>query len=162
MADQLLSLDADIDCFQEIFEEKALQSVIHEADTRGMELNAAVIPDRSKKYRRKAVFRKLAYQPYTDAALAFEPNANDGEPGQRCPGLAILSRFGFVGQPEIIQDLSPALEISFGDAGTYTLPRVSRPIMKERIPIGGQVVTVFNCHLKSKLGDFVGDEANIL
>lgn len=162
LADQLLTMDADIVCFQEIFEESALKAVIREADERGMELNSAVIPDRSKKYRRKAIFRKLAYDPYTDAGLAFAPNANDGEPGQRRPGVAVLSRFGFVGTPEIIQDLDPALEIKFGDAGTYTLPRVSRPILKVRVPVGDQVITIFNCHLKSKLGEFEADEANLL
>ncbi len=161
LAEQLLTMDTDIVCFQEIFEESALRDVINEADARGSELNDAVIPDRSKKYRRKAIFRKLAYQPYTDAALAFAPNANDGEPGQRRPGLAVLSRFGFVGEPEIIQDLSPAVTVQFGDNGHFTLDRVSRPIMKVRIPVGGQVITVFNCHLKSKLGEFEANEADL-
>ncbi len=60
----------------------------------------------NKRYARKAIFRKLAYADYTDAALAFAPNANDGEAGERRPGLAILSRYGFVGEPEVTQ-LSP-------------------------------------------------------
>ena len=160
MADQIVKLGADIIGFQEIFEEDALRAVISEADRRGIATNEATLPDRTKRYAKKAIFRKLAYAPYTDAALAFAPNANDGEPGQRRPGLAILSRFGFTGKPEIIQNLSPALKIPMrdmggGDGGHYTLSRLSRPIQKVRIPVGNRVVTVFNCHLKSKLGEFI-------
>ncbi|MEL7213438.1 MAG: endonuclease/exonuclease/phosphatase family protein [Pseudomonadota bacterium] len=159
LADQLLTLDADIVCFQEIFEKEALDAVIAEADRRGAEANEAVIPARTKRYHRKAIFRKLAYRPYTDAALTFAPNANDGDPGSRRPGVAVLSRFGFVGTPEIIQDLPEPLEIPFSDldgsdGGSYRITRLSRPILKVRVPVGGRVVTVFNCHLKSKLGEY--------
>jgi hypothetical protein len=162
MADQILTLDADIVGFQEIFEEEALREVIAEADARGIQANAATVPDRSKRYHRKAIFRKLAYGPYGDTGLAFAANVNDtGQPGQRRPGLAILSRFGFVGTPEVIQELEPPLDIPMShlggeeEAGYYTLRCLSRPILKARIPINGQVVTVFNCHLKSKLGEFI-------
>ena len=162
IADQLLSMDADIIGFQEIFEEDALRDVITETDSRGLEANAANLPGPSKSYRRKAIFRKLAYTPYTNAALAFAPNINDtGEPGRRRPGLAILSRLGFAEPPEIIQDLSLPVDIPMAsldgeeDAGRFQLRRLSRPILKVRIPIGGQTVTVFNCHLKSKLGEFI-------
>ncbi|WP_224824822.1 endonuclease/exonuclease/phosphatase family protein [Cognatishimia sp. MH4019] len=159
LADQLLTLDADIVCFQEIFEQEALETVIAEADRRGAEANEAVIPDRNKRYHRKAIFRKLAYRPYTDAALAFAPNANDGAPGQRRPGVAVVSRFGFVGAPEVIQVLPEPLEIPFsdlggGDGGSYRISRLSRPVLKVRVPVGRRVVTVFNCHLKSKLGEY--------
>ncbi|MEP5757730.1 MAG: endonuclease/exonuclease/phosphatase family protein [Litoreibacter sp.] len=157
LADQVISLGADIIGFQEIFSERALRDVIAEADKRGEALNSDVIPDRSKRYRKKAIFRKLAHKSYRDAALAFAPNLNDGKPGERRPGLAIVSRFGFVGEPEIIQDLSPAIEIPLGD-GAFKLTRVSRPILKARVPVGDQVITVFNCHLKSKLGEFERSE----
>ncbi|MEL6412299.1 MAG: endonuclease/exonuclease/phosphatase family protein [Pseudomonadota bacterium] len=165
MADQLLTLDADIVCFQEIFEETSLQAVVDEASTRAKELNSSTIPDKSKRYHRKAIFRKLAVGPYDRATLAFAPNSADtGEPGQRRPGLAVLSRLGFEGSPEIIQDLKTPLRIDFPplrgmegshDAGHYTLTRISRPILKVRVPVGDRVITVFNCHLKSKLGEFV-------
>lgn len=163
MADQLLTLDADIVGFQEIFEAEALEAVIEEADSRAGELNAAAIPDKSKRYHRKVIFRRLAVDGYGDASLAFAPNAADtGAPGERRPGVAILSRFGFAGEPEIIQDLDPALTIPFpalrgleGEAGHYTLRRLSRPILKARVPMGGQTITVFNCHLKSKLGEYI-------
>ncbi|MEM7732779.1 MAG: endonuclease/exonuclease/phosphatase family protein [Pseudomonadota bacterium] len=163
MADQLLTMNADIVGFQEIFEEDALRAVIDEASERADTLNAASVPDKSKRYHRKAIFRKLKVEPYTEAALAFAPNAADtGEPGQRRPGVAILSRFGFHGPPEIIQDLAEPLRIPFQplrgleptDAGHYVLRRISRPILKVRIPVGAQVITVFNCHLKSKLGEY--------
>ena len=160
LADQLLRMDADIVCFQEIFEEEALRNVIAEADTRGIAANDATIPDKSKPYRKKAIFRKLGYTPYTDAALVFAPNTNDGAPGQRRPGIALLSRFGFNGKLEIIQDLPaplriPMQELGGGDAGHYQITRLSRPILKVRVPVGRDTITVFNCHLKSKLGEFI-------
>ncbi|UZD89648.1 endonuclease/exonuclease/phosphatase family protein [Cognatishimia activa] len=164
MADQLLSMDADIVGFQEIFEEEALTDVISEADRRGAELNDAVIPGRDKRYHRKAIFKKLGFDGYKDAAVAFAPNINDtGEPGKRRPGVAVLSRFGFAEKPEIIQELAEPVQIPFqelggGDAGHFEITKISRPILKVRIPVGDQVVTVFNCHLKSKLGEFITPE----
>jgi endonuclease/exonuclease/phosphatase family metal-dependent hydrolase len=164
MADQLLSMNADIVGFQEIFEEDALRAVIEETNARATELNDATIPDRSKRYHRKVIFQKLKVEPYSEASLAFAPNAADeGVPGKRRPGLAILSRHGFEGQPEVIQDLPEPLRIPFAplrgmadaDAGHYTLRRLSRPILKARVRVGGRVVTVFNCHLKSKLGEYI-------
>jgi endonuclease/exonuclease/phosphatase family metal-dependent hydrolase len=169
LADQVLTLNADIVGFQEIFDEAPLRDVIAEADRRGSALNEDAIPDRSKRYHRKAIFRKLAHRSYSEAGLAFAPNANDGEPGERRPGLAILSRFGFVGTPEVIQELETPLVIPMEGGGEFTLTRLSRPIQKARVPVGARVVTVFNCHLKSKLGEFIRDpitgvaaEANLL
>ncbi|WP_299732542.1 endonuclease/exonuclease/phosphatase family protein [uncultured Tateyamaria sp.] len=160
LAEQIQTMDADIVGFQEIFEESALRDVLAKSDAGGIEDNAAHIPGPNKRYRRKAIFRKLAYSPYTDAALAVAPNVNDGGPGQRRPGVAILSRLGFVGAPEIIQDLEDPLDIGFGPmgpegGGSFRLTRLSRPILKVRAPVGSHVITVFNCHLKSKLGEFV-------
>ena len=165
MAEQLLTMDTDIVGFQEIFEQDALRDVIAQADTLGQTSNDAAIPDPSQRYHRKAIFRKLAYTPYGTTGLAFAPNCADtGEAGQRRPGVAIVSRFGFVGTPEIIQDLPDPVDIPFSalrgadtqdDAGHYRLRRLSRPILKARIPVDGQTITVFNCHLKSKLGEHV-------
>lgn len=158
LADQVMQLNSDVICFQEIFDEAPLQAVIDEADEAGNEANTANIPHPSKRYARKAIFRKLAYESYSDAKLAFAPNANDGEPGHRRPGLAILSKNGFAEPPEVIQQLPEPLEIPFtdldgSDGGTYKISRLSRPIQRVRIPVGDQIVTVFNCHLKSKLGE---------
>ncbi len=163
LANQLLRMNSDIVGFQEIFERPALEAVIAEADARGTASNADVIPDRSKRYHRKKIFEKLLYEAYGNEGLFFAPNLFDGEPGQRRPGLAILSRFGFDGTPEVIQELAHPLTIDFpelggGQAGSFTLTRLSRPIIKARIPVGGQVITVFNCHLKSKLGEFIRPE----
>ncbi|HBZ44699.1 MAG TPA: alpha-1,4 polygalactosaminidase [Maritimibacter sp.] len=165
LANQILDLDADVVGFQEIFEEEALRDVIGETSARAHVLNDAVIPSKGKPYHRKVIFRKLGVEPYDDAALAFAPNAADtGEPGQRRPGVAVLSRLGFVGKPEVIQDLGEPVTIPFQplrgmagdmDAGSYTLRRLSRPILKVRIPVGDQVITLFNCHLKSKLGEHI-------
>jgi len=65
MADQLLTLDADIVGFQEIFTEDSLRDVITETDRRGRVLNDAALPDPTKDYRKKVIFRKLAYTPMT-------------------------------------------------------------------------------------------------
>ena len=70
--------------------------MIEETDELGSEANASNIPDRSKRYARKAIFHKLAHESYADAALAFAPNANDGGPGPRRPGVATLSRLGLL------------------------------------------------------------------
>ncbi len=161
MADQILSMDADIIGFQEIFDKSALEEIIRECDARGATLNDAVVPGPEKRYHRKAIFRKLGFTPYADAALAFAPNSNDkGKPGHRRPGVAILSRFGFEGAPEIIQDLETPIKVPLKDlgsdeAGHFTLSRLSRPILKARVPVDGITITVFNCHLKSKLGEFI-------
>jgi endonuclease/exonuclease/phosphatase family metal-dependent hydrolase len=158
LADQLNNLSADIVCFQEIFDEAALQAVIDECDEMGIEANETSVPDPRKRYARKAIFRKLAYHPYAKAELAFAPNANDGGPGERRPGVAVLSRFGFAEPPQVLQELPETLEIPFtelggDDGGSYKISRLSRPVLKVRVPVGDQVITVFNCHLKSKLGE---------
>lgn len=164
LADQLLALDADVIGFQEIFEEAPLRAVLQESSRRAAILNDAAQPDATKPYRKKAIFRRLESGGYAGAALAFAPNsADDGVSGERRPGVAILSRAGFEGAPEIIQDLPQPLVIPFaplrgmdmGDAGQFTLNRLSRPILKVRVRMGSQVVTVFNCHLKSKLGEYI-------
>lgn len=160
LENQLTAMNPDIVGFQEIFEEEALSDVIKGADDRGRASNAASLPGRRSGYAKKAIFRKLEYTPYDGAELAFAPNIADGPPGERRPGVATLSRFGFVGEAETIQVLDPTVDVPFrhlggGDSGTYQIKRLSRPILKVRIPVGGQVITVFNAHLKSKLGEFV-------
>ncbi|QBF30717.1 endonuclease/exonuclease/phosphatase family protein [Thalassococcus sp. S3] len=156
LADQLLTMDADIVGFQEIFEAQALSDVITEADRRGALANADAVPSRDKRYHRRAIFDRIRFDGYADAELAFAPNTSDGGPGKRRPGLALLSRPGFAEPPEVIQDLPEPLTIPFADgAGDFRLTRLSRPILKARVPIGGRVVTVFNCHLKSKLGEYL-------
>ncbi|MGC9418520.1 MAG: endonuclease/exonuclease/phosphatase family protein [Rhodovulum sp.] len=137
MAGQLTRMDSDIVAFQEIIDPEPLREVIAAAD--------AQAPDRP---------------PYAEADLAFAPNMADSGPGARRPGLAVLSRFGFDGAPQSIQLLDPPLEIPFhhlggGDAGQYQLNRLTRPILKVRVPVGGHVLTVFNVHLKSRMGEFV-------
>lgn len=159
LADQMVTLDADIVGFQEIFDEESLRDMITLADKYGDDHNEFSLPDGSKRYRKRAIFDKLAYGSYRKAEIAFAPNIHDGEPGHRRPGLAVLSRFGFVGEPEIIQDLGQPLDIPFADGdedgGFFRISRLSRPILKVRVPVGDHIITVFNCHLKSKLGEFV-------
>lgn len=163
LADQLLAMDADIVGFQEIFEEDALKAVVDLTNARGAEINGISQPDPRARYARKMIFRRLKYTPYPEGGLAFLPNIHDtGAPGKRRPGLAILSRHPFVEPPIAIQDISDdPVEMRFpqlggGDAGSYRLTSISRPIVKARINVGGQIITVFNLHLKSKLGEFEG------
>lgn len=160
LADQIATLNADVIGFQEIFEQDALRATIARADRYGQDNNAATLPGEDKKYRHRAIFDRLAYRSYGDAALAFAPNVHDGAPGQRRPGVAVVSRLGFAEPPQIIQVLDQPLHIPFqtmgGDeGGHYTIHKLSRPILKVRVPVGDQTVTIFNCHLKSKLGEFI-------
>ena len=166
LANQLLTMNADIVCFQEIFDAASLQAVVDETNEAGNALNEDVIPDASKRYHRKAIFKKLNYEAYGKGQMFFALNVSDGKAGHRRPGLAILSRYGFEGTPEIIQELETPLIIDFptagydsdDKAGSYTLERLSRPIIKAKIKIDNQIVTVFNCHLKSKLGEYIKPE----
>jgi hypothetical protein len=163
LADQMVTLDADIVGFQEVFDEDSLSDVITLADTYGEAQNEFSLPDGTKRYRKRAIFDKLAYGSYREAEIAFAPNMNDTvQAGQRRPGVAVLSRFGFADEPEIIQDMGAPLDIPFSDGGAdggfFRISRLSRPILKVRIPVGDHVITVFNCHLKSKLGEFIRPE----
>ncbi len=163
LARQLLKLDADIVCFQEVFDENALWDVIQETNRLGESLNSAVLPDDSKKYKKRAIFRRLEFTPYTRNQIRFARNANDGEPGQRRPGLAILSRFGFKGKTTITQVLKEPKVIEFpelggGEAGHFTLTRTSRPIQKAVVPVHGTDITIYNIHFKSKLGEYLKPE----
>lgn len=163
LSDQLLAMDADIVGFQEIFEEDALRAVVNMTNAKGDELNDFSQPAPDKRYSRKMIFRRLKYTRYPEGGLAFLPNIHDtGEPGNRRPGLAILSRHPFIEPPVAIQNISDdPVEMGFdqlggGDAGSYRLTNISRPIVRARIDVDGRAITVFNCHLKSKLGEYEG------
>lgn len=160
LARQLLKLDADIVCFQEVFDEEALWDVIEETNRLGQALNAVVMPDETKKYKKRAIFRRLEFTPYARNQLRFAPNANDGEPGHRRPGLAMLSRFGFQGKTTTTQVLKKPLTIKFpelggGEAGEFTLTRTSRPIQRSVIKADDTTLTIYNIHFKSKLGEYL-------
>ena len=46
-----------------------------------------------------------------------------------------------------------------GDGGgQFVLERLSRPLLRVRVSVGDQVVSVFNAHLKSKLGELITPE----
>ncbi len=163
LADQIVAMNADIVGFQEVFEEEALRDTLGRADRIGQAQNAESLPGPDKRYHKHAIFQHLEYRDYAKAALAFARNIHDGAPGQRRPGVAILSRLGFVGTPEIIQEMDQPLDIPFqtmggDDGGHFSIRKLSRPILKARVPVQGAVVTVFNCHLKSKLGEFIRSE----
>lgn len=160
LSDQLLQMDADIVGFQEIFDEPSLRDVIADCDDKGDEINAFSQPTRDKRYRRRAIYRNLKFTPYgAQPYLVVAPNMHSREEdGKRRPGVAILSRFPIV-ETEIIQDLSDdPLETEFdqlggGDAGSWRLTSLSRPILKAVIDVDGRHISVFNAHLKSKHGE---------
>jgi len=58
LADQMLSMNADIVCLQEVFDRESLADVLRETNKRAETLNKAVIPDPKERYARKAIFRK--------------------------------------------------------------------------------------------------------
>jgi hypothetical protein len=135
--------------------------VVAETNAKGADANAATIPDPAKRYARKAIFRKLKHEAYGPDALVWVANEHDkGKPGKRRPGLAILSRHPFLEPPVAIQNIKDdPVEAEFpqlgaGLAGNYRLETLSRPILRARISVHGRPVTVFNCHFKSKLGEF--------
>ena len=101
LAEQLVTMDADIVGFQEIFEEAALRDVIEAADEIGQESNEVSVPDRSKRYRKRAIFRKLSYTGYDDAALAFAPNVNDGVRGIAAPALHFFRALDLKARPRL-------------------------------------------------------------
>jgi len=163
VSDQLLRMDADIVGFQEIFDEASLTDVIAECDAKGIEVNGFAQPGDDKRYRRRALYRNLVYRPYEpDLHLAYAPNMhNREEDGLRRPGVALLSRFP-IREAVAVQDLgADAIEIAFdqlggapGDAGTWRLQTLSRPIQMVLIEVEGRTVCVLNAHLKSKHGEF--------
>lgn len=163
LSDQLLALDADVVGFQEIFEADALRETVALTNAKGVGVNDISQPDPSSRYARKMIFRRLRFDPYPEDGLRHLPNLHDtGEPGRRRPGLGVLSRLPFAAPPEAVQDLSDdPVEMRFpqlggGEAGVYRLTSISRPVMRARIDVAGRAVTVFNLHLKSKLGEYEG------
>lgn len=161
LSDQLLQMDADIVGFQEIFEEDALIHVIRDCDAKGHEINEMSQPGKDKRYRKRAIYRNLKYRPYgPDLHVAYAPNIhNREEDGLRRPGVATLSRYP-IRESEIIQDIShDPIKTGFdqlggGEAGSWRLDTLSRPILRVLIDVDGREVTVLNTHLKSKLGEF--------
>ena len=155
LSDQLLAMDADIVAFQEIFDAAALREIVDIANRKAEEGNRASVPGKDRPYWRRAVFRKLYFAPYETPAVHV-PNLNDGEPGERRPGLGVVSRFPFIEPPTAIQDLTHdpiSVDLSGTDA-PYALTRLSRPILRARIMAHGRPLTVFSVHLKSKLPEF--------
>lgn len=159
VAQQILSLNADVLCLQEVFDPSALDTLMARVETESHASNALHVPGTEKRYHRKAIFDRLALDGYAAGDVFFAPNALDGPPGSRRPGLAIVSRNGFVDAPEVIQRLADPVMLRFGgfadrDGGQYRMSCLSRPIIKARVRSGPHVISVFNCHLKSKLPEF--------
>ena len=116
---------------------------------------------RNKKYRRRAIYRNIRYEAYGPKInLAFAPNMHSREEdGRRRPGVALLSRFPII-EAEAVQDLRDApyetkfQALSGGDAGSWRLEALSRPIQRVVLDVQGRELTVLNGHLKSKHGEF--------
>lgn len=160
LSDQMLAIDADIVGFQEIFEKEPLVEVVAECDAKGAAINAAAQPKPDAPYARRAIYRRLRFRPYGGGSVVFAPNIHDvREPGRRRPGVALVSRHP-VREAHGVQDLGEdAIEMDLprlggGSAGHWRLETLSRPVLRVRLDVEGRALTVFNCHLKSKLGEF--------
>lgn len=56
LADQMVTMNADVIGFQEIFEQEALENTIARADRYGAQNNAEALPAVNKRYRKRAIF----------------------------------------------------------------------------------------------------------
>lgn len=146
LAGQLVEMDADHVCLQEVFDVEALQDLA----TRHAEI---------------AALRGLRQDPYTE--VIHFPN-DRGVPDVPSPGLGYLGRKPVLGTRRV-QDLTED-PIILGDAGglSYSLTATSRPLAFVDIDLGaGQQGTLVNMHLKSKrplldAGDPAAVEENLL
>lgn len=140
IARQIVAMDADVIAFQEVIDLPALEQAMALADRIGA---AHAPPGRD-------------WRPYGTGAILHAPNAHDGRPGRRKPGLAVVSRLPVTGQT-VVQDIRPPLELPLLDdtaAGTYRLARLSRPVQRVDLTLGRRGVTLFNLHLRSRLPGF--------
>lgn len=138
LANQLLAMDADIVCLQEVFDEAALN-----------DLNATYTALRDAQ---PGSARSARLDHYDNSA--FFENTASVPPGPK-PGLALLSR-RTVRESFTVQDISnDPIEVS-KDAGLeYRLTELSRPLMVARVDLGkGIDGWIFNSHLKSKRPKF--------
>jgi len=102
-----MTLDADTVGFQEVFDEAAFSGVIPLADAYSTQQSDFALPDATEHHRKGAIFHQMTYGIYRDAEIAFAPAMNDGEAGNRRPGVAIVSRLGLVDEPEILSGAPP-------------------------------------------------------
>ena len=102
LADQIAPLNADVIGFREIFEQDTLRAPIAGFGRYGQDGSVGSLPGEDKRYRHRAIIDRLACRDFGQASLAFAPNIHHGRSGQRRPGVAILSRQGFAGNPQII------------------------------------------------------------
>ncbi len=150
MAEQLVRMDADFVCMQEVFEVEPLQD----------------LADR---------YQALLLQRYSSHKAALDnfdhvwhiPNS-DSTPDDPSPGLGLLSRRA-IEEKIVVQDLrDEPIEVTESEGFSYRLDKLSRPIMVAKVDLGkGVSGWLLNAHLKSKRPKFpsgseAGDERNFL
>ncbi|MEM8922611.1 MAG: endonuclease/exonuclease/phosphatase family protein [Actinomycetota bacterium] len=133
MAQQLLRMDADFVCLQEVFEPEPLEDLAERYD-------ALLRATYSKHKAALDNFDHVWHIPNIDAT--------DGRP---MPGLGLLSRRDIVEQ-HVVQDLcNDPIEVEESEGLTYRLSKLSRPLMVAKVDLGKDVEGwLFNAHLKSK------------
>lgn len=133
MVEQLVRMDADFVCLQEVFEAEPLQELAERYDARLREL----------------------YSPHKAALDNFDhvwhlPNdqATEARPS---PGLGLLSRREVLEQHSVQDLCDEPIEIEESEGLSYRLSNLSRPLMVAKVDLGKDVSGwLFNSHLKSK------------
>lgn len=129
LANQLIAMDADHVCLQEVFHLAALQKL-------------------ADRYHELVIARGIEQAPYTEVIHFGNDRGTAADPS---PGLAYLGRQPVV-QSREVQDLS-ADPITLGDEFglNYSLSATSRPLTMVQVDLGGGVTGwIVNAHLKSK------------
>lgn len=135
MSDQLIRMDADIVCFQEVFHQEALQQL---ADTYHDKI--------AKIETSEARLAKLRY----NTVLHHECGSIDPTHTGPSPGLGMLARYTALDIRET-QDVSDnPISIAQDDGMSFTFTKLSRPVAAVTVDVEGNPLRVVNAHLKSK------------
>lgn len=145
LAEQLLRMDADVVCLQEVFHPEPVEQLI--------ERYHALLDER-------ASAGAARQDRYVDSWHVANVDATEDNP---LPGLAVLSRTPIADRLQLQDIAESPIEIAPSDGLSYRLEKLSRPLMGVRVDLGqGVLGWVFNAHLKSKRplypGSSVADE----
>ncbi len=133
LAEQLIRMDADVVCLQEVFHAEAVDALVARYH--------ALIKERLSSRRQESAR-------YVDHWTVANMDATAARPQ---PGLAVLSRSPLLDRLKV-QDLKKnPIEIEPSMGFSYRLDKLSRPLMAIKVDLGqGVDGWVYNAHLKSK------------
>lgn len=161
-AGQLIHMNADIVAFQDIYDEESLVEIVNATNQLAAGRNEAFIPDRSARYSRKAIFRRLYFEEYGEH-IYFAENLLDTNETRRS-GTALVSRFPFLAPPSVVQDFSsdPAVVGAFAgnqgkDQTGIVVDSLSYPAIKAQILVEGRPISVLAVQLPS---NYFGSKIN--